>query len=134
MSKINPAQQKRFEKLFRGRRKPRQKTRAPAKVRIVLDYPLYKQVTKIVTIDRRFPGEILGLTHDFYKEIYKSDDAQGGKSSTENKSGPLKYNRSFGPLVWGHDIEDLVFESVMYHTLSKNKEGVEGEFTFCIGS
>jgi hypothetical protein len=113
------------------------KKRCPVKVRLTIDYPVREKQTKIVTIDRRYPGEIFALLHDFYREIYAEDERRGGKPGPMNNGkGPL-YNRGGGPLVWGHDIGDLAIEAVHYRAFAKgdkNGDGAEGEFTFWIGS
>lgn len=108
---------------------------APVKVVILLNYPLTAPQRKVVTIDRRYPGAIFGLCHDFYQELYVRDEQRGGKAGPAN-GGPM-LNRGFGPLVWGHDLGDLGFESCRYRKFSAadaKKYGAEGEFTFGIGS
>jgi hypothetical protein len=108
--------------------------RAPVRVRIDLHYPLREKRSKVVVLDRRYPGEIFGLAHDFYRELYAEDERRGGKAGPMNGGkGPL-VNRGAGPLIWGHDIADLVFEGVHYTLLKKNLGGIEGAFTFEIGS
>jgi hypothetical protein len=113
------------------------KKRCPVKVRLTIDYPVQEKQTKIVTIDRRYPGEIFALLHDFYREIYAEDERRGGKPGPMNGEGTFPLNRGGGPLVWGHDIGDLAVETVHYRALAKgdkNGDGAEGEFTFGIGS
>src|SRR5271166_464977 len=124
---------------------------APVKVLITLTYPLCETRSKVVTIDRRYPGEIFALTHDFYRELYAEDEKGGGRAGPMNGGkGPL-LNRGVGPLVRFHDLGDLVFESCHYEAFNKviamekvlggrtrelnrlKKTGVEGEFTFGIG-
>jgi hypothetical protein len=106
-----------------------------AKVRLRLIYPLTEPRSKVVTIDRRFPGEVLGLCHDFYQQLYAEDEQYGGKPmSTNQPNGPLPLNRRAGPLIWGHDLSDLVFRGVVFKPLRKNKDGVVGEFMFEIDS
>lgn len=110
------------------------KTRCPVKVRLTIDYPVTEKQTKIVKMDRRYPGEIFAMLHDFYREIYAKDEWLGGKPGPMNGGkGPL-LNRGGGPLVWGHDIGDLCVETVHYKGLKKDPDGAEGEFTFGIGS
>lgn len=117
-------------------RRPSTKS-APVHVFITLNYPLSEARSKLVKIDRRYPGEIFALTHDFYRELYAEDEEGGGKAGPMNGGrGPI-LNRGRGPLVWGHDLGDLVFESCRYRAF-KGKERphplAEGEFTFGIGS
>lgn len=124
------------KRLAKRRKLPSAK-RAPVKVRIALNYPLSETRTKIVVIDRRYPGEIFALTHDFYRELYAEDEKSGGEAGPMNGGqGPL-LNRGRGPLVWGHDLGDLCFESCRYKAFDKGmakRTGAEGEFTFGIGS
>jgi hypothetical protein len=144
----------------RGRQVEASTKAAPVKVRIVLNYPLTDVMSKTVTIDRRYPGEIFALAHDFYRQIYREDEKRGGKAGPMNGgAGPLM-NRGKGPLVWGHDIGDLVFECCHYFELPKKgpfsektskafkearisdrmslpgreTDGAEGIFMFSIGS
>ena len=106
--------------------------RSPVRVKLIIDYPVTRKQIKIVTIDRRYPGEIFSILHDFYREIYALDEKQGGKAGPS--PGSKLINRGFGPLVWGHDIGDLVIESIHYKKLDKDPEGAEGVFSFRIGS
>jgi hypothetical protein len=111
--------------------------RAPVKVLITLTYPLAERRSKLVTIDRRYPGEIFALTHDFYRELYTEDEKRGGEAGPmRGGRGPI-LNRGRDPLVWGHDLGDLVFEGCHYRALDRataERTGAEGEFTFSIGS
>ncbi len=107
------------------------KTRCPVKVKLTINYPVTENQTKVVKIDRRYPGEIFALLHDFYREIYAEDERRGGKPGPMNSRC---LNRGGGPLVWGHDIGDLAIESVHYKALKNDPDGAEGEFHFGIGS
>lgn len=132
-----------MRRLPRRGKKTRRKRAASAKemiaaVVIALDYPLARRHTKVVTIDRRYPGAIFALAHDFYRELYAEDEKLGGKAGPMNGGkGPL-LNRGRGPLIWGHDLGDLAFEGCTYRKFtaaeSKKHGGAEGEFTFDIGS
>ena len=152
--KLDPGYYRRIKRAFRGPifavnpktgrkvkvklRKPRpmpSRRVAPVKVVIRLDYPLRSPQSKVVTIDRKYPGEIFALTHDFYRELYAQDVKGGGKEGPA-AGGPM-LNRGFGPMVWGHDMGDLAFGSCHYRKFSladAKKYGAEGEFTFGIGS
>lgn len=151
--KLDPAYYRRIERAFSrpiqavnrktGRKvtvKPRPRPKwssrpAPVKVVILLNYPLTAPQRKVVIIDRKYPGAIFGLTHDFYRELYAADEETGGKAGPAN-GGPM-LNRGFGPLVWGHDLGDLGFESCRYRKFSPadaKKYGAEGEFSFGLGS
>jgi hypothetical protein len=137
--KLDPGYYRRIERVLGKRRKRDLPSRrkAPVNVVITLNYPLAKPCSKIVTIDRRYPGEIFALTHDFYRELYAEDEKGGGKAGPSGGKGPM-LNRGFGPLVWGHDLGDLVFESCEYRAFDKKMVkyplNTEGEFTFGIGS
>lgn len=126
-------------KLFRKRdlRDRPSNRRSPVRVLILLNYPLSEPQRKVVTVDRRYPGEVFALAHDFYRELYAEDEKSGGKAGPMNDGkGPI-LNRGRGPLVWGHDLGDLAFESCWYRKFSAadaKKYGAEGEFTFGIGS
>jgi hypothetical protein len=117
-------------------RTPAKSTRVPVQVHILLTYPLTEERRKVVVIDRRYPGQIFALAHDFYRELYAEDEKRGGKPGPV--PGSRLQNRGSGPLIWGHDIGDLAFESCEYKSYSKpvvdGRSTVEGEFTFGIGS
>jgi|GEM_PF-3354696 len=117
------------------KRPARSTKRMPVRVVIRLTYPLTSPQERVVTIDRKYPGAIFGLAHDFYRDLYAQDEADGGRPGP-SKGGPL-LNRGFGPLVWGHDLGDLAFESCQYRAYDKARAkqlGAEGVFTFGIGS
>jgi len=128
--------------------------RATVKVRIVLTYPLVEPRSKVVIIDRRYPGEIFGLAHDFYRELYAEDEKLGGEAGPMNGGrGPL-LNRGKGPVITSHDIGDLCFGRCWYIALPKrgaligktaawgpdltlaarDTDGAEGVFLFGIDS
>ena len=110
---------------------------APVKVVITLGYPLSEERQKVVTIDRKYPGAIFGLAHDFYRELYAEDEKRGGEPGPMKRGqGPL-LNRGRGPLVWGHDLGDLSFGRCEYRAFDKKTAralGAEGEFTFGVDS
>ena len=110
--------------------------KCPVKVKLVIDYPVTTPQITIVTLDRRYPGEIFAHLHDFYRAIYAEDEHRGGKPGPANRTGFSKYllNRGSGPLIWGHDIADLMVEAVHYYATPKDKDGAEGVFRFWIGS
>lgn len=132
---VNPKTDRKVKVKLRKPRPAPSRRAAPVKVVIRLDYPLRSPQSKVVTIDRKYPGEIFALTHDFYRELYAHDVKRGGKEGPAN-GGPM-LNRGFGPMVWGHDMGDLAFESCRYRKFSPadaKKHGAEGVFTFGIGS
>lgn len=125
------------ERAAGGPADPRTSDRAPATVRIVLDYPLQEEFTRAVEIDLRRPGEVFGLAADLYRELYAEDERRGGGAHMDEiVPGSKLMNRASGPLVWGHDIRDLVFEGAHFRRLeaSKDPDGCVGEFRFAIGS
>ncbi len=160
--KLDPDYYRHLDRAFASKRKRKKREQpsarpAPVKVLITLTYPLNETRTKLVTIDRRYPGAVFALAHDFYRELYAEDEARGGEAGPMNDGkGPL-LNRGKGPLVWGHDLGDLVFESCEYRarpgayvqtdergqvvalrkTRAAKRRGeveIEGVFTFGIGS
>jgi len=107
------------------------------KLRIILDYPLNTQWYADVTIKASRLGDIFGIAYDMYCHIYDLDNAewqkqghqdrapsQGSLDRAEGKEGPFLINRASGVHVWGHDMSDLVFESVGF-SLNKKWPNVE---------
>jgi len=136
--RLDPGYYRRIARVLgKGRKRDLPSKRAaPVNVVIALNYPLSSRQEKFVTIDRRYPGAVFGLAHDFYRELYAQDEKDGGEAGPSGGKGPL-LNRGCGPLVWGHDLGDLVFESCHYKAFDKataKRLGAEGEFTFGIGS
>ena len=71
-----------------------------------------------VTIPAWRIGEIFGICHDMYKAVYDMDDEawkEEGKDEAP-RMGPKIINRAHGKYVWGHDMDDLVFEWVGFTT------------------
>lgn len=96
--------------------------------RIILDYPLTNPWYADVWISSSRLGEIFGIAYDMYCHIYELDDAEWRKEGhqdkapsvadlkrAEGKDGPMLINRAKGAYVWGHDMSDLVFETVEFH-------------------
>lgn len=87
----------------------------PVEVRIVLTYPLNEYWEATVKIAANRFGEIFAIAHDMYRHIYDLDDSnwqsQGHQDSAPSMS-PKIMNRAQGKHVWGHDMSDLVFETV----------------------
>jgi len=109
------------------------------KVRIRLDYPLNEPHTKAVTIRTDKPGEVFGHAADMYFDIYKEDAKQGGGAHIcdvvkPGSRGSKLLNRAHGPLVWGHDFQDLFFESIHFRKLEKDPDRCVGVVSFGIGS
>lgn len=97
------------------------------KAKVIIDYPLHQPMEREVMLDLSRPGEIFGVAFDMYEAAYDADDAGGGGARI-----PGMQNRAPGPMVWGHDIDDLVFE----HVLWKPEDDPDsiGTFRFGIGS
>lgn len=107
------------------------------KVRIALDYPLVIGVDGVVSISTKRFGEIFGHAHDMYVAVYKRDDAEWKKTGKKAapKVGRVKIpgvkrpvcmdNRALGPLVWGHDMSDLVFESMCFEFSPEAREAFD---------
>lgn len=109
------------------------------KLRIILDYPLTNHWYSDIKIKASRLGEIFGIAYDMYCHIYQLDDtewqkqghqdkapSQGDLKRAEGKDGPFLLNRARGSYVWGHDMSDLVFESVGF-SLNKKWPSIEQE-------
>jgi hypothetical protein len=91
------------------------------KVRIVLDYPLREKQERVVEVSTKRFGEIFGIAHDMYRDVYKRDAAAWKKKGHKappiigkTKGGVTLLNRRESALVWGHDMGDLAFESMHF--------------------
>jgi len=87
------------------------------KLSLVLTYPLHTRHERSVTVTTKRFGEVFGAAHDFYADIYRRDNKawlrQHGKKVAPRAAANL-LNRASGLLVWGHDMSDLVFESLHF--------------------
>jgi len=107
------------EGLHRRFSEVRLKENPPVKfsVRIILDYPLTNPWYADVCISSARLGEIFGIAYDMYCYIYDLDNADwqkiGHQDSVPRRS-EKSLNRAKGNYVWGHDMSDLVFESVEF--------------------
>jgi hypothetical protein len=95
------------------------------RLEILLDYPFREPVKRSVQIGSKRFGEVFGLAHDIYREVYALDDAHWsqhgheqapvvGKRKLPGGSTVNLLNRQGGAFVWGHDITDLHFESLCF--------------------
>ena len=103
------------------------------------------------TLKVKSAGDVLVAAAKMYAKVYAEDEKLGGEtvekrharlkkkhpgnkkwnaSAWGGRSKPLMMNRGFGPYIWGHDIEDLVFEG-MYVEWTNNRSCF---VTFGIGS
>lgn len=81
------------------------------------------------------PGDALVRGAKMYLRLFRENEKRGGdaaldpdvcKRSTERRrvakrkghKGPILVNRGFESLVWGHDLEDLVFEGLYLEKMS----------------
>ena len=118
-------------------RKDLRAARRDIKVRIVLTYPLFEPRARVVSLDLARVGEVFGLAADFYRDLYAEDARRGGGKHVYDLpfTQSALVNRAAGPLVWGHDLEDLVFEGIKWTPYKrKDRDGAVGEFTFVMGS
>ena len=84
-------------------------------VRIILTYPLNEYWEATVKIPANRFGEVFAIAHDMYRHVYDLDDAEWqseGHQDNAPRGGAGLMNRARGKHVWGHDMSDLVFESV----------------------
>lgn len=118
----------------------------PRRVRlqIFIEYPLQRPWAAIIELDHDRLGEIFGVAHDLYKQVYDLDDASWHGSGQENApripndpDGPAMLNRAEGQHVWGHDMIDLCFEGVSFVPCPDVEESepiMIGSVAFSIGS
>lgn len=110
-------------------------------VNIRLDYPLREVWERPFKVSTKRIGEVFGLAHDLYRQIYLLDDAEWLKNG--HKQAPIVgkktlpggqkvdlLNRQGGSHVWGHDITDLVFESFCFEPSPKAQEFLEAHRMF----
>lgn len=117
-----------IDKAFGGEQM-RQKWKAkPGKMvclKIVLDYPLREPYERCFQVSTKRIGDVFGLAHDLYREVYAFDDADWARKG--HKQAPIigkkklpsgrkvnLLNRQGGAHVWGHDITDLAFEGLYF--------------------
>lgn len=89
----------------------------------------------------RGPGDCLVRAADMYLRIYRENAKLGGeavypdldKRMTKRRRQKIGLiNRGFEPYVWGHDLEDLVFEGLLVKWTSDDRTTCE--VRFMIGS
>jgi hypothetical protein len=108
---------------------------------IRLDYPLREAWERPFKVSTKRIGEVFGLAHDLYREIYLLDDVVWLKNG--HKQAPIVgkktlpggqkvnlLNRQGGAHVWGHDIIDLVFESFSFKPSAKATAYIEAHRAF----
>ena len=94
-------------------------------VKIVLDYPLREPYERALQVSTKRIGDVFGIAHDLYREVYAFDDADWkrkghkrapiiGKKKLPNGMQVNLMNRQGGSKVWGHDLTDLVFEGLCF--------------------
>jgi len=99
-----------------------------------------KMRKKTVTI--RSEGAALVAAAKMYLKIYEMNETLGGDRAVapdldkrmreRKKRGVHIINRGSEPYIWGHDIEDLVFEQIVIKWLDKEKK--TAHISFGIGS
>lgn len=89
----------------------------PIQVRIILVYPVQDFWEASVKVPANRLGEVFAIAHDMYRHIYDLDDAhwrsEGHQDDVPRMSATIM-NRAHGKYIWGHDIGDLVFESITF--------------------
>lgn len=90
----------------------------------------------------RGEGEAVVIAAKMYLAVYKANAKLGGeravnpdikkRMAARRRMGVHLINRGFEPYVWGHDIEDLVFERVYVKWLDEKQ--TKAHITFGIGS
>lgn len=95
------------------------------RLEILLDYPLRTPLRRTFEVSTKRFGEVFGLAHDLYREVYAADDAHWkqhghaqapiiGKKKLPSGRQVNLLNRQGGAYVWGHDIVDLAFEALLF--------------------
>ncbi len=104
----------------------------PVDVRITIDYPLNEPYSKVFAIYSQ--GDVLLRAADMYKEVYEMDaqEGGGGRMCDDPSSGSCMLNKGFGPKVWGHVMEDLMFETINVKKVSN--PNYTYSVTFSVGS
>jgi hypothetical protein len=134
--------------------KMRQKRNGVITATVCIDAYLTQKVpprlkTKTIRMKRPRPGQALVAAAEMYRKLYELDEELGGEPATTkralaarqrriaaarkkpgNKRRTFLVNRGFGPLIWGHDIGDLVFETMQVEWTAPSACRV----TFGIGS
>lgn len=85
-------------------------------VEILLTYPLNHPWSARMKLPVDRLGEVFAVAHDMYKHIYDLD-AEVWKAEGHDAVPRVSErctNRAHGRHVWGHDMSDLVFESVLF--------------------
>lgn len=89
----------------------------PVRVRILLVYPLQEIWEAEVEIPASRFGEVFSIAHDMYCHVYDLDDSawrSGGHQDKAPRASEKSLNRAKGEHVWGHDMDDLVFEGLAF--------------------
>ena len=114
---------------------------------IKIDYPLTDATPKRLrerTFKVKSEAECMWAAASMYDRLYKENERAGGEAANSKvalarrmrrrRRGPRKYrlfeNRGRNPYVWGHDLSDLVFETMRVRFSTPTKCVV----TFGIGS
>lgn len=92
----------------------------PAHVRMVLDYPLTDAVpieVREVVFEASSAGDIARKLREMYLHIYEEDAKMGGLTAKQTQEADPTWrlmNRKSGPWIWGHDLEDLWLEGLIF--------------------
>jgi hypothetical protein len=93
-------------------------------VTLDLTYPLTDAVPVRMshrTFKAKTVWDVCKKIRSMYEKIYEKDEELGGKTAAQSKKEDPRRrldNRGFGPLIWGHDIGDLVVEVLTFTWVS----------------
>lgn len=129
------------ERLVRDFRKRSNQVKATIEIDAYLTAEVPEKLRK-KTLTIRSEGEALVAAAKMYLKVYQANEKLGGEKAFKpniskrmakrRKQGIHLVNRGSEPYVWGHDIEDLVFEEIYIRWLDKKK--TKAYIKFGIGS
>jgi hypothetical protein len=122
----------------RGRLRKDWKSPAAKTINVAVEISAYlsEKQSRVVQVSSKRFGEVFGVAHDLYADVYKRDDAEWKKAGKgrvptageqwqeDVKAGKVTkkeagfrtglVNRARGRLVWGHEMGDLSFEGLHF--------------------
>lgn len=128
-----------YEDCFgRGRVRKDWKRPAAKTINVAVEIGAYlsEKQSRVIRVSSKRFGDVFGVAHDLYADVYKRDDAEWRKAGKKQaptvgeqareaiKAGTVTkkeagfavglVNRARGRLVWGHEMGDLVFEGLHF--------------------